>query len=70
MIYYFVDSDGGITVEENARGWFEKSVNPGMFTNKREAIAEAKRKTKEKIRELEDYLFEISTVGYDPEKVK
>ena len=66
MIYYFIDLDGDITYEENVPGWFDKRFNPNMFTNKREAIAEAKRRVKERIKELEDYLFEISVSGYDP----
>ena len=64
MIYYFVDFDGDITTEENEPGWFKN--NPNAYTRKFDAIREAKKRIKERIKELEDYYAEISAKGWKP----
>jgi hypothetical protein len=57
MIYYFVVGDGDyIETEDNVRSWYEKTVNPNMFTVKREAVAEQKRRIKARIAELTEVL--------------
>lgn len=61
MIYYFVSPDGDyMETEDNVRGWYDKAVNhPNMFTVKREAIAEQKRRIKARIAELQETLREL-----------
>lgn len=60
MIYYFVSPDGDyVETEDNVRGWFDKKLNPNMFTVKREAIAEQKRRIKARIAELQETLREL-----------
>jgi hypothetical protein len=57
MIYYFVSEDGdSIVTEENVRGWFTKELNQNMFTQRRKAVAEAKRRIKARIAELKALL--------------
>jgi hypothetical protein len=60
MIYYFVSHDGDELVAEDApRGYFDKQSNPDMFTRRRYAVAEQKRRLKARIRELELILKEL-----------
>ena len=59
MIYYFVSWEGDqITTEDNVKGWFDKENNPDMFTQKKLAIAEARRRLKARIAELKQTLKE------------
>ena len=53
MIYYFIASDGYLTSEDNLKHWYGKDRD--VFTNRDEAIAEAKRRTKARIEELKQY---------------
>lgn len=64
MIYYFVDWDGYITTEDAEKDWF--APDQSTFTRKVDAIAEAKRRIKVRIGELEDYRDEISAKGWKP----
>ena len=60
MIYYFVSADGaGIEEDEQVRGWFDKKNNPDMFTVRRKAVAEARRRLKARIAELNDIFKEL-----------
>ena len=60
MIYYHVSPDGDLIEEEdNVRGWFDPKINPSTFTNRRKAVAEAKRRLKAKIAELKECLKEL-----------
>jgi len=62
MIYYFVKWDGSaVATEDNVRGWFDKRNNPDMFTVKRQAIAEQKRRLKARISELQLVLTELES---------
>jgi len=61
MLYYFVSPDGDyLETEDNVKGWFDKKFNPDMYTVKREAIAEQKRRIKLRIKELEGVLKELN----------
>ena len=58
MKYYFVSVDGDhIVEEENYRGCY--SGGPDMFTVKLKAEAEAKRRIKNRIKELEEALRKL-----------
>ena len=57
MIYYFIASDGYLTSEDNLKHWYGKDRY--VFTNRDEAIAEAKRRTKVRIAELKEYYEEL-----------
>ncbi len=60
MIYYFLSEDGdSIVTEENVRGWFTKELNQNMFTQRRKAVAEAKRRIKARIAELKALLKDM-----------
>ena len=58
MKYYFVSVDGDyIEEEEKERGYY--SGGPDMFTVKLKAEAEAKRRIKTRIKELEEALRKL-----------
>lgn len=60
MIYYHVALDGEyIEEEDNVKGFYDPVTNPSTFTNRRKAVAEAKRRLKAKIAELKGYLKEL-----------
>ncbi len=60
MIYYFVSPDGDeLTVEENVKGWFSKEYNPEMFTVKRKAQVEQRRRIRARIAELKEIYKEV-----------
>ena len=60
MTYYFVSPDGDILeTEENVKGWFSKDLNPNMFTQRRQAVAEQKRRMKVRIAELQQLIKEL-----------
>lgn len=60
MKYYFVSPDGDyLYEEEEIRGCFTKETNPEMFTRKREAIAEQKRRMKARIAQLKETIREL-----------
>ena len=59
MEYYFVESDGYITTEENVKGWYSQEHNPNMFTNKKDAISAAKKQIKAAIHLLEERLKDL-----------
>ena len=60
MIYYFVSPDGDILeTEENVKGWFSKDFNQNMFTQRRQAVAEQKRRMKVRIAELQQLIKEL-----------
>lgn len=58
MIYYFVAWDGYLSSEDNCAGWYAKT-DPNVFTNRRKAIVEARKRTKAHIAELKDYYKEL-----------
>ena len=59
MIYYFVSQDGDyIETEEAPRGYFESWQ--GMFTQKKLAIVEQKRRLKARIEELKSTLENLN----------
>jgi hypothetical protein len=59
VLYYFVSPDGDeIQVEDNVKGWYSKKSNPEMFTQRRQAIAEARRRLKARIAELKEIFKE------------
>ena len=62
MIYYFVSPDGDILeTEENVKGWFSKDFNQNMFTQRRQAVAEQKRRMKVRIAELQQLIKELKS---------
>lgn len=57
MLYYFVSDDGDyVYTEEQDRGYFQKEFNHNMFTQKKQLIAEQKRRIKARILELQKTL--------------
>jgi hypothetical protein len=57
MIWYTVAPDGeNITTEDNHKDWFVD--DPDTFTNRRKAVAEARRRLKARIAELKEILKE------------
>lgn len=60
MIYYFVSHDGDCLVTEDApRDYFTKECNPDMFTQRKAAVAEQKRRMKARITELKSALEDL-----------
>ena len=59
MIYYFVKWDGDLSSEDNAKGWYETMNGGDIFTDRRKAIVEARKRTKARIAELKEYLEEV-----------
>ena len=59
MIYYFVDWEGELTSEDNAKGWFRVD-DVDTFSDKRKAIRQAKKRINARIAELNEY---YKTVG-------
>ena len=57
MIYYFVSTDGDeLETEDAPRGSFTKERNPDMFTRRKAAVAEQKRRLKARIEKLKSVL--------------
>ena len=57
MIYYFVSLDGDeLETEDAPPGYFIKESNPDMFTQRKAAVAEQKRRIKARIEELKSVL--------------
>ena len=60
MRYYFVDWEGELTSEDTARGWFEVD-NKDVFTVRRKAVVQARKRIKVRIAELKAYSEYIGT---------
>ena len=60
VIYYFVTRHGtAIETEDMPRGYFDARTEPDMFTQKKLAVAEQKRRLKARINELQTILKEL-----------
>ena len=59
MIYYFIKWDGYLSSEDNAKGWYETMNGGDIFTDRKKAIAEARKRTKARIAELKEYYKEL-----------